>query len=153
MQHSLLAATPKDTDRLKALGDTLNAMGHCLYQQQSVKDALAAYAEALDVRTRLVEAVPDEREYRRDLANTYMNIGLVEKQRDPDQARQSFGKAQAIRERMRTDGVVDKKLQRDLAMGYYNQARLAMPQTTFGRRALAGKSLDPVCRPRTPRFG
>ena len=27
---------------------------------------------------------------------------------------------------MRADGVVDKKLQRDLAMGYYNQARLAM---------------------------
>ena len=64
MQRSLLAATPKDADRLKALGDTLNAMGHCLYQQQSVKDALAAYAEALDVRSRLVEAVPDEREYR-----------------------------------------------------------------------------------------
>ena len=126
MQRSLLAATPRDADRLKALGDTLNAMGNCLYQQKRVQDALAAYAEALDVRTRLVAAAPDEREYQRTLANTYMNIGLVEKQRDPAQARQSFEKAQAIRERMRADGGVDKKLQRDLAMGYYNQARLAM---------------------------
>ncbi|MGA2031596.1 MAG: serine/threonine-protein kinase [Thermoguttaceae bacterium] len=126
MQRALLAATPRETDRLKALGDTLNALGHCLYQQQRVKDAAAAYAEALDARTRLAEAVPDEHEYQRTLANTCMNIGLVEKQRDPARARQNFEKAQAIRERLRAEGVDDKKLQRDLAIGYYNQARLAM---------------------------
>jgi tetratricopeptide (TPR) repeat protein len=126
MQRSLLVATPNDTERLKALGNILNALGHCLYQQQNEKDALAAYAEALDVRTRVVEAAPDDLECQRTLANTYMNVGLVEKQRDRAQARQSFEKAQAIRERMRADGVVDRKLQRDLAMGYYNQARLAM---------------------------
>jgi tetratricopeptide (TPR) repeat protein len=131
MQRTLVAATPDNLDRLKALGDTLNAWGNCLFQQQKTKQALAAYQEALEIRSRLVQKAPNVREYQRTLANAYMNVGLVEKQRDLAAARQEFAAAQAIRERLRDGGVDDKKLQRDLAIGYYNQARLAMAEKSM----------------------
>lgn len=128
VQTELLSATPDDVSRLKALGDTLNAIGHCLHQQQRLDEALQAFSTAADIRTRLVAAAPHEREFRRTLANTFMNIGLVQRETDVAAARLSMAKAQMIRQSLLAEEPADPKVERDYAMGCYNLAILSRAQ-------------------------
>ena len=55
-QTELLSIAPHNVGRLKALGDTLNAIGRCWHKQQRLEQALEAYATAIDTRKRLVAA-------------------------------------------------------------------------------------------------
>ena len=126
IQTQLVGGEPTNPDRLKALGDTLNAIGRALHKQQQPEQALKAYAAALDVRKRLAERVPDNMEFQRTLANTYMNIGLAEKEGDLAQARKSMEQAQTIRNKLLAAGQHDAKLRRDFAMGCFNLAMLAL---------------------------
>jgi tetratricopeptide (TPR) repeat protein len=130
-QTELLSLAPHNIGRLKALGDTLNAIGRCWHKQQRLEQALEAYATAIDLRTRLVAAAPEERDFQRTLANTYMNIGLVEMQTNASGARPSMKKAQAIRTSLLADGAADPKVERDYAMGHYNLALLARAHDQF----------------------
>jgi tetratricopeptide (TPR) repeat protein len=125
MQTKLLEAEPKNVERLRSLGDTLNRMGMALHKQQRFGQALEAYRGAIDVRARLEGLVPEGQDSHRMLANTYMNVGLLEMDRgDLDEARRRLEQAQSIR--LRLPGVEsDPKLRRDLAKGYYNLAKLA----------------------------
>jgi tetratricopeptide (TPR) repeat protein len=127
VQTELVAGEPTNPDRLKALGDTLNAMGRALHKQQQPERALKAYAAAIDARKRLAEQSPDKMEFQRTLANTYMNIGLVQKEKEGDrtEARKSMEQAQAIRNKLLAAGQHDTKLRRDFAMGCFNLAMLA----------------------------
>jgi len=126
IQAQLAGDEPANPDRLKALGDTLNAIGRALHKQQQPERALKAYATAIDVRKRLVEQVPAKREFQRTLANTYMNVGLAQKEGDRAQARKSMERAQAIRGKLLAADQDDAKLQRDFAMGCFNLAMLAL---------------------------
>jgi tetratricopeptide (TPR) repeat protein len=126
IQAQLVGGEPTNPDRLKALGDTLNAIGHALHKQQRPEQALRAYAAAIGVRKRLAEQAPDTTEFQRTLANTYMNIGLVKKEKaDLAEARKSMEQAQRIRENLLAAGQDDAKLRRDYAMGCFNLAMLA----------------------------
>lgn len=125
IQARLAAADPQNADRLKALGDTLNAVGRALQKQQKLEDALKAYFQAVEVRRRLAELAPGVAEYRRTLANTLMNIGLAEMERGAASARDYMEQAQAIREQLLAAGCSDPKLRRDLAMGHFNLLKLA----------------------------
>jgi tetratricopeptide (TPR) repeat protein len=126
MQKQLLHSDQDNTERLKALGDTYNAMGRALQLQQQFDRALEAYQKAIEVRSRLAALVPDERESHRMLANTFMNIGLLEMGRGSyDDARRRLEQAQTIRLQPRIAGN-DPKLRRDTAMGYYNLANLSL---------------------------
>ena len=127
IQAQLAGDEPANPDRLKALGDTLNAIGRAVHKQQQLERALKAYAAAIDVRRRLVEQVPAKREFQRTLANTYMNVGMAaQKQGDRAQARKSMERAQAIRGKLLAADQDDAKLQRDFAMGCFNLAMLAL---------------------------
>jgi tetratricopeptide (TPR) repeat protein len=126
IQAQLAGGEPTNPDRLKALGDTLNAIGRALHKQQQPERALKAYAAAIDVRKQLAERVPDKMEFQRTLANTYMNIGLVQKEGNLAQARNSMEQAQAIRNKLLVAGHRDAKLRRDFAMGCFNLAKLAL---------------------------
>jgi tetratricopeptide (TPR) repeat protein/tRNA A-37 threonylcarbamoyl transferase component Bud32 len=126
MQKELVEKTPHDTNRLKALGDTLNAIGRALQKQQRLDRALEAYAAATNIRTRLVSLDPDSRVFKRTLANSWMNTGLAEKERNPGHARESMEKAQAIRQELLAADDSDQKVRRDLAMGYYNLGALGL---------------------------
>jgi serine/threonine-protein kinase len=127
IQTQLVHDEPANPDRLKALGDTLNAIGRALHKQQQLERAMKAYAAAIEVRRRLAEQVPAKREFQRTLANTYMNVGMAaQKQGDRAQARKSMERAQAIRGKLLAADQDDAKLQRDFAMGCFNLAMLAL---------------------------
>jgi tetratricopeptide (TPR) repeat protein len=110
------------------LGNTLNALGSCLKKQADPQAALKYYLEAVEIRQELVERMPADVECRRTLANTYMNIGLVQEPSEPGEARKHFERAQRIRQEMLTNGCDDLNVRRDLAKGYYNLADLAQAQ-------------------------
>ena len=128
-QKRLLAQSPDDQSRLKAQGDTLNAIGRVLVGLRRLNEARTAYAEAAAIRRRLAEAHPRQSEYRRSLANGQMNLGLVEKERGRfPEARRQFEQAQAIRRKLleQEPDNTNKKILRDLGIGHYNLAVLAL---------------------------
>ena len=97
MQQRLLDAEPNNVARLEALGDTRNAVGCALVNSRQLEAALPVYASAVEIRKRLVDLAPQRSEFKRTLANTYMNIGLAEQDRNPAAAQKSMELAQAIR--------------------------------------------------------
>jgi eukaryotic-like serine/threonine-protein kinase len=128
MQTRLLDADPQNSERLKDLGDTHNRIGVALHKQHQLGRSLEAYRKAIDVRSRLSTLKPNDRKSQCLLANTYMNIGLLEIDRgNYDNARQNLEQAQSIRLQSPGSGN-DPKLRLDLAKGYYNLAKLAMAQ-------------------------
>ena len=95
-----------------------------------------AYQQALDIRERLAKQTPKDVENERLLANSYMNIGLVEKDSGHlDKAAQHFQQAQKIRADLLKDdpGAVD--VQRDIAMAAFYEGRL---DVKAGNLAVAG---------------
>lgn len=139
IQVELVGSRPDDPRRLKALGDTLNAMGRALHKQQRYDRAAELYSAAIDVRSRLARLAPEQLEFQRTLANSHMNRGLLEMERDASQARHWLDKSQALRRKLLDRGSQDPKVQHDLAMGCYGLAKLAL-QT--GKKDLAAKSLQ-----------
>ena len=126
IQQKLLADLRlKIPARLKALGDTQNAIGRAFDRGQRYDEALPPYQQAREICQRLANAAPQDIEYRRMLANTIMNIGLVEKDLGHwDEAAKQLQAAQDIRQALVVSGGDLPKLQRDFAMGYYNEANL-----------------------------
>ena len=144
-QEELVAKTPENTARLKALGDTLNAMGQALHEQHRLDQAAATYAAAIELRSRLAALAPKSTDLSRALANSWMNLGLVEKDKDAKrgQARECMEKAQAIRLQLLpvagNDAKLGPKLREDAAMGYYNLGNLGVAISDL---KLATTSLD-----------
>jgi serine/threonine-protein kinase len=126
IQQYLATSNPANLDHLKALSNTLNAMGRCAHKQGSLAPALEKYAAAVEIRQRLVDQLPNDSECKRTLANSYMNIGLAQQQSEPDQARSNMELAQAIRQGMLTDDGDHATVRQDLGKGHYNLARLAL---------------------------
>ncbi len=147
MQRGLLSRTPSEP--LEAdLGDTLNALGQVLQQSGEGEAALAALEEAQGLRRQLVTRHPRDLELGRKLANTTMNIGLLHKKLNhlADAARR-LDEAQAARREalggrsIESAGAQELLLWRDLAMGHYNRANLAV---SMNEPAAAEKELAPA---------
>jgi serine/threonine-protein kinase len=132
-QRRLVAETPHSLERLEALAGALNAQGRALYKLHKIEPALHAWSEAAQVRSRLVDLAPHNRDFRRLLANAHMNLGLAEHQLASDtnddagisRAREQFAKAEALRRQLLRDSSDDATVLRDLGRGYYNLANLA----------------------------
>ena len=60
MQTQLLTADPKNVERLRYLGDTLNRIGMALHKQQQLDRSLEAYRKAIEVRA-LASLTPNDR--------------------------------------------------------------------------------------------
>ena len=129
MQEELLAAQPDDLKRLRALADTLNALGSLHSERKEPDEALKSYSRAAEIRGRMVAAQKDNAEFRRLLANTWMNLGIVAgEQEDATRAAAEMDRAQTLRlELLRADSQFSKA-RRDLAMGYYQLAKLKLRQ-------------------------
>lgn len=128
-QQQLVILTPRDTQRLEAYGNTLNALGTAYVRQKAYGDARRFFDEAVVVRTQLVELAPQQSEYRRQLANTHMNLGLAEyNQRQLASARAQYVIAQQIRAAALQKTPDDDKLRRDIAKGAFNLANLDFDQ-------------------------
>ena len=79
------------------------------------------------MRERLAIEDPQTVEFRRKLANTKMNIALVQKEQHRfDEARNNMDEAQTSRLAAIHTESTNRRLQRDLGKGYYNLANLAL---------------------------
>jgi tetratricopeptide (TPR) repeat protein len=128
VQAALVAGNPADPKRLRALGDTWNAIGRAFCKQQRVEAARQAFLAAIEVRTRLVDLMPASPDCKRALANSYMNLGLLDQETAPQQARERMAKAQGLRQQALRTNKEDVRLRRDLAMGCYNLGTLALAE-------------------------
>lgn len=133
MQRQLVEKRPDDPDRIFALSNTWNAIGAVRHQTSQLDAALDAYQQAATLRENLAEQHPTNNEYARRLANSYMNLGLIAKDSNQlDLAEEQYEKAQQTRrERLFNAGDVSTKLRRDLGMGAYNMAVLALQKQDY----------------------
>jgi serine/threonine protein kinase/tetratricopeptide (TPR) repeat protein len=132
----------------EALSDTLNALGQAEHRTGDGSTALKLFDESRRLRQQLVQGQGDRLEYRRKLANTIMNIGLVQKQLGQiDDSLASLEQAQAGRQAalqgrtLETASAEELLLWRDLAMGHYNRANLAV---SLKRTSTAEEELPPA---------
>jgi serine/threonine-protein kinase len=135
IQEQLLRESPHDAQQLKALGDTENALGRSLHRSMKYEDALAKYQKGRDLRQELVMLVPNDPELKRALANSIMNMGLADEDLGHlDAAADQLQAAQQLRETQLPAGD-SFRLQRDLAMGAYNQGMLELKRQQPGEAA------------------
>ncbi|HZL88557.1 MAG TPA: protein kinase [Pirellulaceae bacterium] len=139
MQEKLLAERPNDAKRLRALADTLNALGSLHNEKKkSPGKALEAYQGAAKIRSQLVDAEPDNRDAKRLLANTWMHLGIVEgMQGNLSRAREEINRAQNLRLKLIEQDPEFGKARRDLAMGYFQIAKLEQSQANRADQAAA----------------
>ncbi len=121
---------PNSTARQKFSSNTLNAMGRAHTRLGELDQAETLFKESRQIRAALVGATTDivERtEFERLLANTNMNLALIEKQRgNLDIALKLMTQAQEDRQASLANDRKNRKLRRDLAKGDYNLANLAI---------------------------
>lgn len=121
---------PTSTARQKLLSNTLNAMGRAQTRLGDLDKAEALFKESRQIRAGLVGAtteLAERTEFERLLANTGMNLALIEKQRgNLDDALTLMTQAQQERQLSLKQEPKNRKLRRDLAKGDYNLANLAI---------------------------
>lgn len=124
-QEELLVVRPDDRSRLKALADTLNALGSVYAVTDSPNKAIESYEQAARIRGKLVDLEPKDENLNRLLANTWMNLGIAQRaQGQMDKAHSQLVKAQELRQRLLSDNPKFDKARSDFAMGSYELGRL-----------------------------
>jgi serine/threonine-protein kinase len=122
LHQALQSDQPGDLPRLVALSDTINAMGRARQKLRQYDDAMTDYQESQRLRQQLVRAAPENVEYQRKLANSHMNVGLVNwRLGDPEAARQALRHSRKMRQKQ-LDVRHDLKTLRDQGMCFYNLA-------------------------------
>jgi len=129
MQVAQLARSPRDPQRLKALGNTLNAIGTVRVKQKEYDLAREEYRQAIGVRKQLADLRPGDSEFQRVLANTHMNLGLAEFDAGSlAAARDQLDESQRIRRQALAQapaGEGQRKLRCDLGKGFFSLGNLA----------------------------
>ncbi len=125
-----LKKNPNSATRQKFLSNTLNAMGRAHTRLGELDKAEELFKESRQIRAALVgaaENVAERTELERLLANTEMNLSLIEKQRgNLAEALKFMQHAQEDRLTSLKQEPQNRKLRRDLAKGDYNLANLAI---------------------------
>lgn len=162
LQTALMNENPHDLDRKKALGNTLTALGKVIYRARTLQEAEEIYQEALKIRQDVFSQAGDDPETHRELANAYMNLGLIERKRgqaelDPaqqqvvfEEALSLYGNAQKIRREllMQSDLPTETlhKVDRDLGQGAYNLGNIYLqmnqPEQAFANYREATVQFD-----------
>ena len=127
IQRRLATETPDDVDRAAALSDTLTALGRIQFRSGQGEASIESLQEALTIRRSVAESSPeDATTVRRQLANSHMNVGLVEMEvGNLEAAREQFEQAQEIRQDILSAGD-NTHVRRDFGMGYYNLGNLIL---------------------------
>lgn len=129
LQQELLAESPNDVKRLKAVGDTLTALARVRFRSDGAEAALDTCLEAVTIREKILEQDEDAGS-RREFANSLMNLGLVQQDvpSEVNDAILHLQEAQTIREEVLRDESLDPgmslRIRRDLAMGWFNLGQL-----------------------------
>jgi tetratricopeptide (TPR) repeat protein len=121
IQKQLVEESPKNEGRVRALGDTFNALGGLYSRSQRYDEGLRSFQESRRYRSELANAWPDRSDYERLSINALMNVGLT---------KIAMGqREEGMRDVMRTDALrseqlkrysEDEKIQRDVARGKYS---------------------------------
>jgi len=121
IQRDLVREHPDEESFRLDVAETLNAMGHAFYELKQLDEAERALREARSLREQLVATDEADAERTRRLANTLMNLGLVEERRgNYAAAKASIAEAQRRRSRLLDRDAENIEVRRDRAMGYYN---------------------------------
>lgn len=125
MQRQLIAAGDGSQSLRTQLAATLNARGRALFNVGELEASAEAYQQAIDLRAALAEEAPTDAERARELANSIMNLALVEARSGAAEAAlPSLERAQALR-LAHADSASDA-IERDLAQGAYNLAAVRL---------------------------
>ncbi len=129
-QKAQVAAQPDSLEQVRALSNTINAMGRASARLGRLDDAAENFREAERLREGLIARTKDadaKFELIRLHANCRMNLGVVERQRQNfEEAKRLYDAAQTQREKTLPQKLKDRAMRRDLAKGFHNLANLAI---------------------------
>jgi len=137
IQQKLRIQRPEETDNIRKLARTLNAMGGLYGQQKAWQKAATAFQQSKDFRETLITnampadpaSVDDQRMY----ANSLMNLGVIARaQGNSEAASQYFSDATTMRDALLEHHVSNRELLRDSAMGFFNLANYAQDENDLG---------------------
>ena len=134
IQSELIEEDKDERKHQYAIGNTLSFMARVYFKTHDINQAITSYQKVLALRKSLFKLSPENREYGRTLANTYMNLGLIEKysgQKKNDSSRFSkakdlMKKAQSLRMQLLDEDMHDQKVLSDFGKGAYNLGNLAV---------------------------
>jgi tetratricopeptide (TPR) repeat protein len=133
IQRELLGRGQASEPLQEAASDTLNAFGLVRLRSGAGDLALPLLDESRQLREQLVAGQPERIEFRRKLASTIMNIGLLHKQLgrfemslQAQEAAQASRRAALKGRSIAAANAEERLLWRDVAMGHYNRANLAV---------------------------
>jgi tetratricopeptide (TPR) repeat protein len=132
-QESSLTRSPNDPVRLQAYGNTVNAMGAYWVVKQQFDAARSDIQRAIEIRLQLTKLDPENVEYQRTLANSYMNLGTAaDNEGKIDEARKFYNQAQEIRSAALKLDPNHVKLRSDQAKCFFNLGNLAFDEGSYG---------------------
>lgn len=128
-----LVAGHSTVERCSELSSTWNALGGVYVGTQEWNKAGDALLRAAEIREDLVHQNPDNSELARLLANTYMNMGVVFRNRSHlVDALECFKRAEELQTSLLTDSEIAphtlRLIRRSLGMALYNRANVGLDQ-------------------------
>jgi serine/threonine protein kinase len=136
IQEDVLLENSASDSAKEILADTLTAISRIQLRMQGPDVALAAAERSLALRMEVLTGKSDNTEFRRLVASSHMNLGILHRERNEQQkAIQRIEEAQRIREQILAE-VEDFETRRDIGMGYYNLGNIALDNGEL-RQALA----------------
>ncbi len=95
------------------------------HQDEAIKAAGLAYARAVEIQNTLAKENPAVMQYQSDLANSYANLGDLQRIADRfDEAESSYSKAVKIQEKLERENPTVLQYKSDLAQSYTNLGNL-----------------------------
>ena len=139
-QENAIARSPDDNANKAILCDFLENLGEQYLDLGSVTDASRPYNRALEIRRKLNDEHPENRDYARDLADALSRIGTIECQvGDSTAALKSFTEARSVVERFLATAPDNPLMQGRLGAAFIRDARA---QVNLNRTGEALQSLQ-----------
>ena len=121
IQRQLVEESPENEGRVRALGDTFNALGGLYSRSQRYEEGLRSFQESRRYRSELADAWPDRSDYERLSINVLMNVGLTKiAMGQREEGMRDVMRADMLRSEQLKRYSEDKKIQRDVARGKYS---------------------------------
>jgi eukaryotic-like serine/threonine-protein kinase len=113
------AITADDADSLSIRAEGYFRVGRMRYRLGELKEAEAAYMDALAIRKRLAADFPSRPEFRQDLASSHNNLGILLKATGrPKEAETAYTDAVALQKQLAADFPTRPEFRQDLASSH-----------------------------------
>jgi serine/threonine-protein kinase len=123
--EALAAITADDAESRSIRAEGYARVGMMRHRLGELKEAEAAYLQALALRTQLAEDFPTNPKFPRELAISQGNLGvLLSDTSRPKEAEAAYAQALAIRKQLNAEFPTDPDFREDLAKSYHNLGAL-----------------------------